>query len=255
MTDTYVHSLAQPGDSSSNEHVQPRPVTGLGAAPDYLQTYYWWAYIHPRAVQFFERQWLVNAILWGNYGRLRDAALTQLADASSGATLQVACAYGDLTLHLAQNTAAGGGTLDVLDVLPVQLQNLRAKLPSGTRARLFAMDSSHLQLPGCSYDQALLFFLLHEQPLDVRRGTLNEVLRVVKPGGRIVVVDYAQPRWWHPLRYLWRVVLAMLEPFALDLWRNDIATWMPVGFSGQVQSRSFFGGLYKMTTFTRGQNS
>jgi ubiquinone/menaquinone biosynthesis C-methylase UbiE len=255
MTDTYsptLPALAQLGDSA--ELAWPRPTAGFGATPDYLRTYYWWTYIHPRAVKFFERQWLVNAILWGHYGRLRDAALAQLAAAASRATLQVACAYGDLTVRLARQTAAGGGTLDVVDVLPIQLQNLRGKLPGGTRTRLFAMNSAALQLPSGAYDQVLLFFLLHEQPADIRRDTLREAFRVVKPGGKIVIVDYAQPRWWHPLRYLWRLVLATLEPFALDLWRDDVAAWMPAGV-GHGRAQSFFGGLYRMTTFTRGPNS
>lgn len=50
-----------------------------------------------------------------------------------------------------------------------------------------------------------------------RERTISEALRVVKPGSTIVIVDYALPRWWNPLRYLWRPVLARLEPFALDL--------------------------------------
>ena len=32
--------------------------------PYYLSAHYWWAYVHPRAVKVFERQWLVNLILW-----------------------------------------------------------------------------------------------------------------------------------------------------------------------------------------------
>mgnify|MGYP003377932080 CR=1 FL=1 len=47
--------------------------------PDYLQRVYWWAYLHPRAVFLFEREWLVNLILWGNYQRLCDEALQELA--------------------------------------------------------------------------------------------------------------------------------------------------------------------------------
>jgi len=37
--------------------------------PHYLNAHYWWAYIHPRAVRVFERQWLVNLIRGGNYAR------------------------------------------------------------------------------------------------------------------------------------------------------------------------------------------
>ncbi len=48
------------------------------AIPFYLSETYWWAYIHPQAVNIFERQWLVNLILWGNFARLRDAALAEL---------------------------------------------------------------------------------------------------------------------------------------------------------------------------------
>jgi ubiquinone/menaquinone biosynthesis C-methylase UbiE len=182
---------------------------------------------------------------------LRDAALATLGEALPCATLQVACAYGDLTTRLAQRSAAGKGTLDVVDVLPIQLENLGNKLSPVSPVRLLAMNAADLKLPDCSYDRALLFFLLHEQPAAVRCRTLQEVLRVVKPGGQIVVVDYAKPRWWHPARYFWRLVLAALEPFALDLWRGEIAAWMPTAGWRQVQSRRFFGGLYAMTTFMR----
>src|SRR5262249_12614178 len=142
-----------------------------------------------------------NLILWGNYARLRDAAFRGLGERLSGRTLQVACVYGDLTCRLAERAAAAGGTVDVVDVLPIQLDNLRRKLPRGAPVRLLAMDSTRLDLPSAGYDRVLLFFLQHEQPWHCRERTLSEALRVVKPGGKIVVVDYALPRWWHPLRY------------------------------------------------------
>ncbi len=220
-------------------------------APHYLTAHYWWAYVHPRAIWFFERQWLVNLILWGNYKRLRDAAMTELGDVLPGRTLQVACVYGDLTGELTQRVAAGGGRLDIVDVLPMQLENLRNKLPSGSTARLLAMDSADLRLPDASYDRALLFFLLHEQPAAHRERTLSEVFRVVRPGGEIVIVDYALPRWWHPLRYMWRPLLAALEPFALDLWRDEIVRWLPAAAQSGWRKQSFFGGLYQKVVIKR----
>ena len=60
------------------------------AIPKYLQDTYWWAYLHPNAVRVFERQWLVNLILWGNFSRLRDAALQEMGEVIDGKVLQVA---------------------------------------------------------------------------------------------------------------------------------------------------------------------
>jgi len=234
----------------------PAPVLHLrdsAGVPYYLKTYYWWAYVHPRAVKLFERQWLVSLILWGNYARLRDAALGELGERLPGRTLQVACAYGDLTCRLSERAAAGNGSVDVVDVLPIQLDNLRRKLPADAPVRLLRMDSTHLALADSRYDRALVFFLLHEQPSHDRERTLNEVMRVVRPGGTIVIVDYSMPRWWHPLRYLWRPLLATLEPFALDLWRREVADLLRGARAiRHLRKRSYFGGLYQKVVVTRG---
>jgi ubiquinone/menaquinone biosynthesis C-methylase UbiE len=223
------------------------------SVPYYLSAHYWWAYVHPRAVRVFERQWLVNLILWGNYPRLSESALDELGDELPGTTLQVACVYGDLTERLCARAAAGAGRVDIVDVLPIQLANLRAKLPPDAPARLLPMNSADLAIPAASYERALVFFLLHEQPRYVRARTLAEVARVVKPGGKIVVVDYARPRWWNPLRYLWGPVLALLEPFALDLWKNEIAAWLPTASCDCLRKRSFFGGLYQQLVIENGE--
>jgi ubiquinone/menaquinone biosynthesis C-methylase UbiE len=212
---------------------------------------YWWAYIHPSAVRLFERQWLINLILWGNYARLRDAALAEIGESLPGTTLQVACVYGDLTNCLSQRATTGGGSIDIVDVLPIQLKNLRNKLPAEAPARLLAMDSMDLKLPDASYDRALVFFLLHEQPREWRERTLSEVVRVLKPGGKVIIVDYARPRWWHPLRYLFPILLAKLEPFALDLWQSEITSWLPGSCATKTHKRLFFGGFYQLVVSRR----
>jgi ubiquinone/menaquinone biosynthesis C-methylase UbiE len=220
------------------------------AIPHYLIAHYWWAYTHPVAVRVFERPWLVNLILCGNYARLCNAVLAEFGESLPGRTLQVACVYGDLTPKLSRRVAQSGGLLDVVDVVPLQLQNLARKLPKAARTRLLHMDSAKLEAPSSRYDRALAFFLLHEQPAAHREKTLSELIRVVKRGGKIVIVDYALPQPWNPLRYLWRPLLATLEPFALDLWGEQITKWLPPGIPVQTRKELFFGGLYQKVVIT-----
>ena len=248
--------------------------------PRYLEQVYWWAYVHPKAVHVFEREWLVNLILFGNYGRLRDAAIASLGEPDeqapgrpklarapsggsdvakrrsgggfvSGRTLQVACAYGNLTPRLREQLAPEA-SLDVVDILPIQLKNLASKLPPDERVALLQGDSSSLACEDASYDQVLLFFLLHEQPEAVRRKTLAEAMRVVKPGGKVVIVDYHRPVPLHPLRLLMTGVFRRLEPYAMDLWDHEVTEFLPRGFQpASITKRTWFGGLYQKLVITR----
>ncbi len=219
--------------------------------PIYLQQTYWWAYIHPKAVRIFERQWLVNLILWGNYARLRNSAFQEMAAPIAGKVLQVACVYGDFTGMLAQRLGPQG-TVDVADVAPVQLDNLTRKINAHPQVALHHHDSRDLAFADASYDYVLLFFLLHEQPESVRIGTVAEALRVVKPGGKVIFVDYHRPWRINPFRYVMMPILKWLEPFAMDLWRCEIATWLPPDMPlALVEKRTYFGGLYQKVVITR----
>lgn len=243
--------------------VAARRIDGEGAAvsvpalkapvpmPRYLEQIYWWAYVHPNAVRVFERQWLVNLILWGNYNRLRDAALRELHASIAGKVLQVACVYGDFTEMLARQLGAQG-TLDVADVAPVQIDNLKRKINGHPRVAVHHQDSGDLAFTDAAYDYVVLFFLLHEMPEAVRARTVAEALRVVKPGGKVIFVDYHRPHWMNPFRYLMMPILTWLEPFALDLWRREIAEWIPTSVKpAALDKRTFFGGLYQKVVITR----
>ena len=75
----------------------------------------------------------------------------------------------------------------------------------------------------------------------------DQLHRWLKPGGKLVVVDYHCPHRGHPLRYLLRPVLRALEPDALDLWANELDRWLPGGLgSTHICKKTFFGGLYQM---------
>jgi len=221
------------------------------AIPGYLHDTYWWAYLHPNAVRVFERQWLVNLILWGNFARLRDAALAELGSPIGGNVLQVACVYGDFTQKLVSRLGPGAH-LRVVDVAPIQVDNLQRKLGPHPQVSVARQDATALDLADASQDAVVLFFLLHEQPADVRRQTLAEAWRVTKPGGKLVVVDYHRPSALHPLYLPMVAVLKMLEPFALDLWRTEIPCWLPPGAQpARLTQSTCFGGLYQQVVMVR----
>lgn len=219
--------------------------------PEYLRNTYWWAYLHPRAVHIFERQWLVNLILWGNFAQLRDAALREMGDVIEGRVLQVACVYGDFTEHLVRRLGPQG-RLDVIDVAPIQIRNLQSKLSKPQHVNALLQDSSDLHFEDGGHDAVVVFFLLHEQPADVRRKTIAEALRVTKPGGKLVFVDYHKPVAASPFRYLMVPILTTLEPFAMDLWNGEIVDWLPSDITvANVDKQTYFGGLYQKVVITR----
>lgn len=230
-----------------------RPLNGepLAELPAYLVETYHWAYVTPEAIRRFERQWLVNLILWGNFTRLRDRALDSFGKVLSGRSLQIACVYGDLTARFAARHV-DESELDVIDVLPAQIANLKGKLGPSSRVGIHLADSTALPQASASQERALLFFLLHEQPLEVRVQTLREAFRVVRPGGKITLVDYHRPAAWHPLRAVMRQVLGWLEPFALDLWKSPVESWFPPDMPPAAMRKSTcFGGLYQIIEITR----
>lgn len=235
----------------------PAAVQRRGAVPipEYLEKVYWWAYVRPWAIRIFERRWLVNLILFGNYARLIKLALADFGTPAPGRTLQVTCVYGDLTSRLL-DCVANDGTLDIIDVVQAQLDNLKRKLAPDPRVTMLQRDSSALGFADNSYDRALLYLLLHEQPEEVRRRTLSEVVRVVKPGGKIVIVDYHEPSKWHPLRQFLKFILVTLEPFALDLWANPLESYLPNdGRIASIEKSTYFGGMYQKLVITRSERA
>jgi ubiquinone/menaquinone biosynthesis C-methylase UbiE len=258
-------------DSFNNTTLRKNP-----AIPQYLQQHYWWAYISPTMIRALDRQFLVDIVLWGNFSRLRDAAIQDLTTEEKstsgmpsqihGKNLQISCVYANLTEKIVDQLTPQA-SLDVIDVVPAQLENLQRKLERNIRTKskqgqvtLSCHNASHLtEFHDSSYDQILIFFLLHETPDDVRRQVLAEAWRVLKPkGGKLVIIDYHQPR-----SSFWRSIMSgmyqLYEPFAYDLWTRSLSEWFPVNSRLAVQSKmhqtTFFGDLYQKVVITKDENN
>ncbi|MGN7610624.1 rhodoquinone biosynthesis methyltransferase RquA [Magnetococcales bacterium HHB-1] len=251
-------NMAHTERPKNKEHTQSKPnenppfeLSSTTPLPSYLEETYWWAYVHPNAVRFFERQWLVNLILWGNFIKLRNAALAEIGDTIHGKMLQTACVYGDFSPKVAERLAPDA-SLDIVDVAPIQLKNVHKKIKSFPNVFLRHQDSTVLQYPDHHFDHVIVFFLLHEQPQDARQKTVAEAMRVTKPGGRIIFVDYHRPTPWNPFRYIMIPILHFLEPFALDIWKAEISDWIPSHYTPKkIEKETFFGGLYQKVVCIR----
>jgi len=219
---------------------------GTPRIPGYLEETYWWAYLRPQAIWLFEREWLVNLILWGNMARLTQAVIDEMDCQPNDSVLQVACVYGDFSNRLAAHLNRRSSRLSIVDIAPIQLRNARSKLDHHKNFELYHQDSSAMQFADRMFERTVVFFLLHEQPEEVRRKTVAEALRVTRPGGKLVFVDYHKPKRTNPLRYLMRPVLRWLEPFALDLWHTELPAYLPAHIRPeQVHLQFYCGGLYQ----------
>lgn len=238
-------------DGAAYPDLSPVRISRHIPVPPYLEQTYWWAYLHPNGVRFFERQWLVNAILWGNFSVLRDATLVEMGGPISGQVLQIACVYGDFSQQVARRLTPNAH-LSVVDVAPVQLENLSTKIRGLRGVSLHHEDSTCLSFEDASYDTVIVFFLLHEQPKTARTRTIKEALRVIRPGGKVIFVDYHRPSIFNPFRYIMVPILSVLEPFALGMWQQEILDWVPKPIRPrEVYKETFFGGLYQKVVMRR----
>ena len=213
--------------------------------PAYLEETYSWAYLNARSIRWLDSALVVEAILWGNFRRLVTAALEEFEPGMH--VLQPACVYGDLSPRLADRLGPAGH-LVVSDVVPLQLSNCAPKLEGRANATTLLRDAADHDTG--AFDAVCCFFLLHEIPSAYRRRVMRSLLASVRPGGKVVFVDYHLPRPWHPLKPLMSVVFDTLEPFAKDLWRVEVEALSDGDERFCWEKRTYFGGLYQKIVAT-----
>ncbi|HVB38280.1 MAG TPA: ubiquinone/menaquinone biosynthesis methyltransferase [Vicinamibacterales bacterium] len=141
-----------------------------------------------------DRYDLITVLL--SYGRDRawKRRLGEMADVRPGVrALDLACGTGDITLDLARRGARAIG----LDITPRMIALARKKAGSldGPAVDGFLVgDMMALPCPDAAFDLVTSGYGLRNVPdLD---GALDEIRRVLKPGGRFVSLDFDRPPGW-----------------------------------------------------------
>ncbi len=149
---------------------------------------------------------LVNTVLSGGTDggwRRRAARATGLTQA--GSALDVACGSGKLTAKLAR-IAGPRGRVVGLDFSPQMLEVARGDHPG---IEFIEGDALDLPFDDASFDASTIAFGLRNLA-DPVMG-LREMLRVVRPGGRAVVLEFVRPPTG-PVGSAYRLYLRTLLP-------------------------------------------
>lgn len=143
----------------------------------------------------------------------------ELAPAGPGhRVLDVGCGTG---AHL-ESYAEFGAICTGVDLSPAMLEVARRRVPD---ADLRIGDAKDLPFDDDTFDIVLATMFLHELRPAARVSTLDEMVRVAAPGGRIVIIDYRNGslRWQGRA---WRAFSTVTERIAgrdhYDAWRTYV---------------------------------
>lgn len=131
---------------------------------------------------------LLNTVLSaGSDARWRRLAAAATGVRERGSALDVACGSGRLTLQLLRRTGAGGRAVGLdFSARMLQVASRTARGPVYVRG-----DALALPFPDATFDAVTIAFGLRNLA-DPARG-LREMRRVLRPGGRAVVLEFVRP--------------------------------------------------------------
>lgn len=129
----------------------------------------------------------------GQVGALRERTLALARIAPGEAVLDVGCGTGDLTRRAARAAGASGKVIGI-DPSAEMIEVARRKAAEAALEldyRLGAVEA--LALPDGTLDVVLSTLMMHHLPEELKRAGLAEIRRVLRPGGRLVIVDILRP--------------------------------------------------------------
>jgi demethylmenaquinone methyltransferase/2-methoxy-6-polyprenyl-1,4-benzoquinol methylase len=136
----------------------------------------------------------MNAVMTAGLDRSWRHRAAELASVSPGdRVLDVATGTGDLALELARRVSPGGEVVGIdFSERMLEIARTKAEAISGSVVRFASANALALPFPDSAYDAATVGFGARNFA-DLERG-LREMARVVRPGGRVVVLEITTPQ-------------------------------------------------------------
>jgi len=175
---------------------------------------------------------------------LRLAALRLCPPAPGSRVLDVGCGTG-AQLELYQRA---GCTVAGIEASPAMAQVARRRL--GAHAELDIADATRMPYAAAAFDLVLASMMLHELSAGARAAILQECARVVRPGGRLIVIDYHPGPLSVPTGWIVRPFVLAAERLAgRDHYRHHLAFLAGGGMPALAPAHGF---AVERTEVTRG---
>ena len=216
--------------------------------PDYyLRNFHWQTdgWLSDRSARIYD--FGVDLLFGGATDVMRRMVVPPVASAVRGIDapriLDIACGTGRLlgALHAALPDARLHG----LDLSPFYLAEARKRLADARELTLCVENAETLPFRDGYFDAVTSVFLFHELPRDARRRVAAEALRVLRPGGRFVVLDSAQLSESADIAYFLDEFHRLYhEPYYKGYLRDDLdAMLAEVGFTAVGAEPAFVAKL------------
>ncbi len=136
---------------------------------------------------------LVAFALAGRGRRVQRGIADALELRAGDEVLDVGCGTGTLTLALAERVGPAGSAVGV-DASPEMIDAAREKSSGvGIGAEFDLVPAQDLPFPDGRFDAVVTSLTIHHLPPEDRVGALREIIRVVRPGGRVVIAEFQPP--------------------------------------------------------------
>lgn len=164
--------------------------------------------------------------------------IIEMAGAGEGAAiLDVATGTGKQAFAFARNGYRVTGIDLSGDMLKIARRNNKY-----ANLDLKELDAAHLPFEDGKFDVSCVSFALHDMPSEIRKKVVGEMARVTRPGGVIVVADYALPKNGLVRYFAYRFIKSFESKYYPEFIRNNLdALLEKAGISIEAERRVLLG--------------